>query len=141
MPSSVMFGSRPRIFWTRAYSSEVRPCSAAISAVTLISVLAVAIIPLKSWGRSIAAPLQQKNSLRPRSESSNSCGGLSGADQRFDHTAENDQAVGGAEGRFDGAFRMRHKAGDVSFAIADTGDVVHGPIWISCHIIFAVCAG
>src|SRR5262249_6621655 len=43
MPSSVMFGSRPRICLTRAYSSAVRPCSAAISGVTRISVDAVAI--------------------------------------------------------------------------------------------------
>src|SRR5437870_4854916 len=46
IPSSVMFGSRPRIFWMRAYSSFVTPCSAATSGVTLISMLAVAIIPL-----------------------------------------------------------------------------------------------
>src|ERR1700680_3010329 len=38
MPSSVKFGSRPRIFWMREYSSAVRPCSAASSGVTLISV-------------------------------------------------------------------------------------------------------
>src|ERR1700680_2219238 len=43
MPSSVMFGSRPRICLTRAYSSAVRPCSAATSGVTLISVGALAI--------------------------------------------------------------------------------------------------
>src|SRR5580658_2407635 len=43
MPSSVMLGSRPRICWMRAYSSRVTPCSAAISGVTLISALAVAI--------------------------------------------------------------------------------------------------
>src|SRR5580704_3853096 len=43
IPSSVMFGSRPRICWMRAYSSRVTPCSPAISGVTLISVLAVAI--------------------------------------------------------------------------------------------------
>src|ERR1700730_16129067 len=43
MPSSVIFGSRPRICLTRAYSSAVRPCSAATSGVTLISVGALAI--------------------------------------------------------------------------------------------------
>src|SRR5579859_326550 len=43
MPSSVMLGSRPRICWMRAYSSRVTPCSAAISGVTFISALAVAI--------------------------------------------------------------------------------------------------
>src|SRR5690349_2603219 len=43
MPSSVMLGSRPRIFWMRANSSAVTPCSAAIAGVTLISVVAVAI--------------------------------------------------------------------------------------------------
>src|SRR5271170_3383298 len=43
MPSSVMLGSRSRICWMRSYSSRVTPCSAAISGVTLISALAVAI--------------------------------------------------------------------------------------------------
>src|SRR5690242_79182 len=37
-----MLGSRPRICWMRAYSSRVTPCSPAISGVTFISVLAVA---------------------------------------------------------------------------------------------------
>src|SRR5208282_955141 len=35
---SVKLGSRPRIFCVRAYSSGVRPCSAAICGVTLVSV-------------------------------------------------------------------------------------------------------
>src|SRR5271163_3808082 len=47
MPSSVMLGSRPRICWMRAYSSRVTPCSAAISGVTLISALAVAICAVR----------------------------------------------------------------------------------------------
>src|SRR5580700_4689682 len=47
MPSSVMLGSRPRICWMRAYSSRVTPCSAAISGVTLISALAVAIFTFR----------------------------------------------------------------------------------------------
>src|SRR5260370_36772437 len=46
-----MFGSRPRIVLTRAYSAALRPCSAAISGVTRISVLAVAIFQIyeKNW--------------------------------------------------------------------------------------------
>src|SRR5262249_37449412 len=65
MPSSVMLGSRPRIFWMRAYSSAVTPCSAAISGVTLISMLAVAIeiLCFNPSGGSISAfdPLLQNH--------------------------------------------------------------------------------
>src|SRR5215471_1664045 len=112
MPSSVMLGSRPRMCFTRAYSSALRPCSAAISGVTLISVLAVAI-------SKFSAAL--------------SCG-LGGADERLDHGAENHQAVGGAEGDFRSALRMRHEAGDVALAAADSGNVAHGAVGIACGI-------
>src|ERR1700719_2146464 len=81
IPSSVMLGSRPRIFLTRAYSSDVRPCSAAISGVTLISVGAVAILKLihcsgrKSKTR--GGPCQKSHR------------GLGSANQSFDHRLEN----------------------------------------------------
>jgi hypothetical protein len=55
IPNSVIFGSRRKIFCIRAYSSAVTPCSAAISGVTLISMLAVAIIPL--WSAAALQPL------------------------------------------------------------------------------------
>src|SRR5262249_61267712 len=70
MPSSVMFGSRPRICLTRAYSSVVRPCSAAISGVTLISVAAVAIFSqrknekrreISRFAAQRTKPVRQKN--------------------------------------------------------------------------------
>src|ERR1700758_1330835 len=65
IPSSVMLGSRPRICFTRAYSSEVSPCSAAISGVTLISVGAVAICLLKTQrGASCCAPERDSLHLR-----------------------------------------------------------------------------
>src|SRR5579863_4583652 len=52
MPSSVMLGSRPRIFWMRAYSSGVRPCSAATSGVTRVSVCNIRILgPLVGPGK------------------------------------------------------------------------------------------
>src|ERR1700756_2863309 len=111
IPSSVMFGSRPRICFTRAYSSAVRPCSAAISGVTRISVGAVAI------------------SLRR---------GPCCAHERFDHGAKNDQAIARAESQFRGALGMRHQAGDVAFAAADAGDVMHRAIGIAGVIVRAV---
>src|SRR5580693_8239896 len=89
MPSSVMFGSRPKIFLTRAYSSDVRPCSAAISGVTLISVGAVAITLdslLEAEIRKNGGGLGQK-----------SRGRLCSADQSFDHRLENHEAIGGVQ--------------------------------------------
>src|SRR5579872_98690 len=40
----------------------------------------------------------------------------------FDHGAEDDEAVGGTEGGFDGALRMRHHAHHIALAIADASD-------------------
>src|SRR5439155_11337374 len=134
MPSSVMLGSRPRIFWMRAYSSAVTPCSAAISGVTLISVSAVAISNLISKSYTVGAryivPLHEIQNSRGRSS-----GSLCGADQGFDHGFEDDEAVSGIERRLDGALGMRHEAGHVAFTIADAGDVVHRPVWIACFVI------
>ena len=127
MPSSVMFGSRPRIFLTRAYSSAVSPCSAAISGVTLISVGAVAI--------TLDSLLRQKNEIKEEGGRQRSRRCLCSANQRFDHRLENHEPIGGVQCRFDGALRMRHQAGHIAFAIADTGDVSHRTIRISARII------
>src|SRR2546428_13332283 len=69
MPSSVMFGSRPRICITPSYSAAERPCSAAISDVTLISMLAVAIFQIcregeNSQGHEISCPCDEYAYLR-----------------------------------------------------------------------------
>src|SRR6266849_6203467 len=130
MPSSVMFGSRPRILWMRAYSSRVTPCSAAIYGVTRISVLAVAIYQPTCEGRSCTAPPQKQFPLPYRS----SCG-LCGADERFDHGMEYNQAVGGAERRFDGAFGMGHESGDIAPAVADASDIVNGAVGIAGVVV------
>src|SRR5260370_14778526 len=131
MPSSVMLGSRPRIFWMRAYSSGVTPCSAAISGVTRISVLAVAMFAPSSAGRSNAAPLQNKFP----GPGSSSCG-LCGANERFDHGTENDQAISGAESGFHGALGMGHQACDVAFAVADSSDIVNCAVGIAGGVSF-----
>src|SRR5204863_8836433 len=114
MPSSVMFGSRPRIFWMRAYSSAVTPCSATISGVTLISVSAVAISNLVSKSYTVGAryivPLHKIQNSRRRSSGGPCC-----IVQGFDHGYENDEAVGGFGRGFDGARRMRHAAGKAGF--------------------------
>src|SRR5260370_39117091 len=67
-----------------------------------------------------------------------SSGGLGGADERFDHGVKNDQAIGGAESGFHGALGMRHEAGDVAFAVADAGDVVHRAVGIASAVIGAI---
>src|SRR5260370_41378463 len=136
MPSSVMLGSRPRIFWMRAYSSGVTPCSAAISGVTRISVLAVAMFAPSSAGRSNAAPLQNKFP----GPGSSSCG-LCGANERFDHGTENDQAISGAESGFHGALGMGHETGDGALAVANSSDIVKGTVRIACRIVCPVRRG
>src|SRR5260370_7074430 len=99
----------------RAYCSRVTRCSAAISGVTRISVLAVAMFAPSCAGRSNAAPLQNKFP----GPGSSSCG-LCGANERFDHGTENDQAISGSESGFHGALGMGHQACDVAFANADS---------------------
>src|SRR5258708_6232016 len=133
MPSSVMLGSRPRICWMRAYSCGVTPCSAAISGVTRISVLAVAMFAPSCAGRSPPwrAPLQNKFP----GPGSSSCG-LCGANERFDHRTENDQAISGAESGFHGALGMGHEAGDVAFAVADSSDIVNCAVGITSVVSF-----
>src|SRR5437764_15063578 len=46
IPSSVMFGARPRIATARSSSSSVRPCSAAKAAVTLLPTVTQHDLPL-----------------------------------------------------------------------------------------------
>src|ERR1700740_3479756 len=100
----------------RAYSSGVMPCSAAITGVTRISVLAVAMFKSGRIGDS-------------------SCCRLRGADKRFDHGAENDQAVRGAQGGFHGALGMRHQAGDVPLAVTHPRDVADGAVGIAAAVV------
>src|SRR4029077_705418 len=107
----------------RAYSSRVTPCSAAITGVTRISVLAVAMF--KS-ARRIG------NLSRCR---------LGRADERFDHGAENGQAVSGAECRFHSALGMRHESSDVALAVADSGDIVNCTVGIAGVVVGAVRSG
>src|SRR6266478_2714851 len=118
IPSSVMFGSRPRICFTRAYSSAVRPCSAAISGVTLISVLAVAMPAPRIKGAQHATPLQENSAVLRKSS-----GRLCRSNQRFDHGAENHQPIGRVQRGFSRALRMRHQAGHVALVIADSRNV------------------
>src|SRR6266568_2404787 len=115
----------------RAYSSRVTPCSAAISGVTRISVLAVAMFAPSCAGRSNAAPLENKFP----GPGSSSCG-LCGANERFDHGAEYYETLGGTECRFHGAFGMGHEAGDVAFTIANAGDVGHRAVGIASGVSF-----
>src|ERR1700680_3251914 len=133
MPSSVIFGSRLRICFTRAYSSAVRPCSAAISGVTLISVGAVAICALRSKQAEQGASLRENSTVQEASS-----GGPRRAGQGFGHGAQNDQAIGGIEGRFHGALRVRHQARDVALAVADAGNVVERAIRIARGVICAL---
>src|SRR6266481_4157543 len=114
MPSSVMFGSRPRMCLTRAYSSAVSPCSAAISGVTLISVDAVAMPESRIRGAQHAAPLQENLSLSLSLLVSR--GRPCRADQGFHHRTENNHAVRGIECRLHRALRMRHQTGNVALA-------------------------
>src|ERR1700756_2121200 len=121
IPSSVIFGSRPRIFCMCVYSSFVTPCSAAISGVTLISMLAVAIIPLLeccslalAFLAFLAAALQAgafgfvlflRRSLSRR-------------DQRRHHRLEHHQPVRRIQLRLHRPLRMRPQASNIAFAIA-----------------------
>src|SRR5258707_325999 len=80
-----------------------------------------------------AAPLQRKFHAL-----CSSSGGLCGADERFDHGAENDQAIGGAESEFHGALGMGHQTGNVAFAVADSGDIVNRAVGIAGVVIRTV---
>src|SRR5712671_2567458 len=117
----------------RAYSSRVTPCSAAISGVTRISVMAVAIHSPRCGGRSRAAPLQRESPLPFCSRCR-----LGGADERFDHRTKYDQAVDGAESGFHGALGMGRESGDVAFAIADPSNVANRAVRVPCVIVGTV---
>src|SRR5260370_17700277 len=136
IPSSVMFGSRPSICFTRAYSSAVSPCSAAISGVTLISVLAVAMSMPRINGAQHAAPLQENFAVSEKSS-----GRLCRANQRFDHGTENDQPIGGVQRGLNRAFRMRHQAGHVALPIANSGDAGGLTLWIPRCVIRSLRSG
>ena len=123
-------GIAPEDFLDACVFVRVRPCSAAISGVTLISVGAVAI--------TLYSLLRQKIRNNRGAARQGSRRRLRGANERFDHGLENHQSVGGIESRFDGALRMRHQAGNVAFAIANACDVVHRAVGISGGIIRSV---
>src|ERR1700733_6571742 len=99
MPSSVKVGTRPRIFWTRAYSSGVRPCSAANSAVTLISFSST------------------DDDLTGCATRLTHCGGLPRqvCVQGCNYGSEHDEPVGGIQRGLNGALRMGHHAHYVAF--------------------------
>src|SRR5712692_2017243 len=143
MPSSVMLGSRPRISFTRAYSSAVRPCSATISGVTRISVGAVAIFQINQKDSScrdtIIRALTKTKIARTSGGAPGSSRCLCGTDERFDHRSENYQAIGGAHGILHSALGMRHEAGDVAFAVADARDVGHRAVGIPGRVGFFLC--
>src|SRR5437879_10031347 len=98
----------------RAYSSRVTPCSAAITGVTRISVLAVAIF--KSARR-----IGNRSRCR-----------LGRADERFDHGAENGQAVSGAECRVHSALGMRHESSDRS---EEHTSELQSPMYLVCRLL------
>src|SRR5579864_1658312 len=128
MPSSVKFGSRARIFWMRAYSSAVRPCSAASSGVTLISVSNICFAE-DMMKVQVAQPLLAVCfcSLSQKLHSQEWLCYLSrnhgAARERFDQRAKNHETVVRAKRHFHCAFRMRHQAQHVAFAIAYSRDV------------------
>src|ERR1700738_3830822 len=131
IPSSVMLGSRPRIFLTRAYSSDVKPCSAAISGVTLISAGAMAL--------TVYSVLQSEIRQKKRSGlGQKSRRRLCRANQSFDHRLENHEAIRGVQCRFDRPPRGRHQAGQITFAVANAGDVIHRAVGISARVIRTV---
>src|ERR1700722_11541408 len=114
-----MLGTRPRIFWMRAYSSGVRPCSDASCGVTLISVSTI------DWGMEDVGAVWATRSAPHR-------GGL--PLKRLDQGAQDHQAVGPTQRGFDGALGMRHQADHVALAIGDAGDEVERSIGIGCGI-------
>src|SRR6266403_5577495 len=66
-----------------------------------------------------------------------SCG-LCGANERFNHGTENDQAISGAESGFHGALGMGHEAGDVALAVADASDIANCAVWIARAVVGTV---
>src|SRR5580658_1345431 len=151
MPSSVMLGSRPSIFLTRAYSSDVNPCSAAISGVTLISVNAVAISLVRRelsatrilvGAEQSRAPFQHDRNpsmvfavVVRATRNTNSCRSLGRAHQHLNHRPKNGQPIGRIQRRFDGSLRMRHQPGNIPLAVANPRDVRHRAIRISGGVI------
>src|SRR5208283_228348 len=109
MPSSVMFGSRLKIFWIRVYSSRVMPCSATISGVTLISVCAVAMCSLFLLSKTVGARcLVPRRALNLLNSLCSSRRRLCRACQRFHHRTEHHNPVFRIEHTFHRPLRMRH---------------------------------
>src|ERR1700733_1356165 len=139
IPSSVRFGSRPRIFCVRAYSSGVKPCSAAICGVTLRSVSIIA-TTAEGSERKYSQQFACSASGRLSGNANGRWPGFDvelGAGETFNHGAQNHQAVGGAERQFRGALRMRHQADNVAFAVAETCDCSERAIGIGVEIVGA----
>src|SRR5713226_1003515 len=59
-------------------------------------------------------------------------------DERFDHGAEDHQAISGAQCRFHGAFGMGHQPGDIALAVADSGDIADRAVGIAGVIVGAI---
>src|SRR5436305_4022 len=96
MPSSVRFGVRPRIATARSNSSRLRPISAASSGVTLLP------------------PIMRRTHNPER--------GAEGSLQGADEAGEQALAVGAAEERVGGVFRVRHQPQDGAGLVEDAGD-------------------
>src|SRR5437879_3947318 len=155
MPSSVRLGSRPRMASTRAYSSAVRPWSAASSGVAFISVSSITLMirvspsavkperTICGYVRLAAvggwhAPTELH--VMPTLCSAGMLTVLGGDAQRigtglprqaFQHGAENHQAVLGAQRGFHRTLRMRHQAQHIALAVADPRDVGERAVGIS----------
>src|SRR5580698_6088186 len=103
----------------RAYSSDVRPCSAASCGVTLISLWFIWVL------------IESQETTRSRR---NSFGGTI-ARKIFDHRAQDDASIDRTKTGFYGAFRMRHQTDDIAFAIAHSCDGCERTIRIGLEIV------
>src|SRR6266851_3073288 len=95
--------------------------------------LAVAMSTPRINGAQHAAPLQENFAVSEKSS-----GRLCRANQRFDHGTENDQPIRGLQRGLNGALRMRHQAGHVALAVANSCNVVERTIGIARGVICAV---
>src|SRR2546426_217016 len=162
MPSSVRLGSRPRMASTRAYSSAVRPWSAASSGVTFISVSSITLMirvspsavkperticgyvrlaAVGGWHAptelhvmpAILCPAGMLTVLGGDAQRI----GTGLPRQAFQHGAENHQAVLGAQRGFHRTLRMRHQAQHIALAVADPRDVGERAVGISRGMLAA----
>src|SRR5262245_25302130 len=72
------------------------------------------------WGTASARDTSNRNDWHDRSDRL--------LRQRLDHRLEDHEAIGAAEHRLAGAFRMRHQANDIAGLIAETGNSRRGAI-------------